>query len=424
MRNKNGDNKFLGIWCLFVVCFLFVILVPFVSKSTMGHFGGVTGSLSAFDVYYFSNYPNGFENVDPVADNQKSNYYKILDNTMFEVPDGYEFVCWNTMVDGSGTSYVLDDVEKLTEKLNLYAQWKIIEVIVPDDKKIAYGDVNLNGEIDTDDYLIIEKHVNGVNLLTGDAVINADVNVDGKIDLVDVDIVKQVCLGNNRYVGFLPNNPIKIYDIYEGNIEVSNGGGNSNNGSNDEDSSGSGIGTSGGGTGSSGSGNGSSGSGTGGSSSGTSSNGNSGGSSNNKENGSSNNVEKEDNKDDVETEVIPVIYNFKYINDDKEYANTKCEVVNGESCELVLPISPSRNGYKFNGWNVDNNCLNNTMIKAPIMVSSSNTYYACFTILEVNTSKRKSYVLFIVIGICLITGRLIWYLIDNFRKNNGFSNGD
>lgn len=402
MDNKNGDNKFLGGWCLLVVFLLLVVFVPNFNKSTMGHFGGVTGTLSAFDVYYFSNYPDGFENVDSVKDNQNSNIYKALDNYMFQVPLGYEFVCWNTMVDGSGISYVLDDVFKLTDNLNLYAQWKLVEVINPDEKKISYGDVNLNGDIDEEDYNLIEKHVNGEYLLTDDALINADVNVDGKIDLVDVDIVKQVCLGNNRYIGYLPDNPIKIYDIYEGNIEIPNGSGNSNAGENngsDNDLVG---------------GDGNSGSGSGGSSSG----GNSGGSSNNKGNGTSNKVDKEEDKDDEVVEVVPVVYNFIYINDEREYANTKCEVVNGDSCELVLPKSPSKNGYKFNGWNVDENCLSNTMVKAPVMVSSSNTYYACFTLLEVNSSKRKTYVLFIVLGICLMTGRLIWYLIDNFKKNN------
>lgn len=413
MKKENNDNKFLIIWSVCIVVLLVISLFGDninIINEIKAHFGGVTGTLTpSYQVIYSSNWPDiTIENE--IEEHQEKNIYMILDN-MFEVPVGYEFVEWNTKSDGTGLGYVGSDVISLKDNLELYAQWALVS------NKIDYGDVNQNGEIDNDDYLLIENSVKDTNTLTEQGLLNADVNIDGKVDLVDADIIKQVCLGNNKYVGYLPNNPILIYDIYEGNIDV--GTGDTNDGNDKEtggDNTSLGQGT---GNGSTGIGSGNSGSGHGNNYSSNSGTGNDNSSENSSDNESSSLNEENENNN----ESILEIYEFRFMNGNMEFAKTTCEVSNGK-CELLLPNNnPVRSKHTFKGWSLEEGCSTGNGIIEPMIVDKENTYYACF-VEDGSEERNRSYVLIIVFAICALSLRLIWYLVSKFRNENNKENSE
>ena len=293
-----------------------------------------------------------------------------------------------------------------------------------DDSDILYGDINLNGVIDEEDSNLLLSYVNGSSILNENVLINADVNNDQKIDMVDVDIIKNAFLGTNGYVGFLPNNPILIYDIYEGNIDIGDGGGSNNNG---DELDGNGSSSNNGGSGVTGSGTGggnSRPSGNSGNSGGNSSSGNSSGSSDNQVSGGSSNDKVEDKKEEV-FEVVPVEkeFEFKYMNGSVKFDNTSCKTTDG-SCLIVLPSkTPLREGYTFKGWSINKDCKGKDLIVSSVLVSSSDTYYACY-LKNVDSEEEgnKYYIWIIVFLISGLSLRLIWHLIYKFRcdeENNG-----
>ena len=61
----------------------------------------------------------------------------IADNTF--VRDGYEFVAWNTMPDGSGTTYLPGDEVEIKRDITLYAVWNKVSVIVSFDANGGRG---------------------------------------------------------------------------------------------------------------------------------------------------------------------------------------------------------------------------------------------------------------------------------------------
>ena len=125
---------------------------------------------------------------------------------MFDVPVGYKFVSWNTVSDGSGQFYFVNDTMDLSSNVELYAQWEYVGYI----DTVAYGDVNLNGVIDNNDHVLLDNYISNNGVLNSFSLVNADVNKDGKLDKVDVDIIKQAYLGTEGYRDILPNNPILI----------------------------------------------------------------------------------------------------------------------------------------------------------------------------------------------------------------------
>lgn len=417
MKYKENKNLFSILWGISLIILLFFCIFGFNNsfKGTRAYFGDSsgTGDLSGniYSVFYYRNWPN----IDDIkyVKNQKYNITRVLSyDELFDSLEGYRFTGWNTAKDGSGISFDVEYTFKLTADINLYAQWSLI---------ISYGDVNKDGIISEDDYLLIEKHINGENILVDNSLINADVNNDGMVDLVDVDIVKQTCLGTVGYVGYLPNTPILIYDIYEGNIDIGTDNSsedvgsdkNTESGDNKEDnndkesvdSGGNGLGNNGTGSGT-----------TGNSQGGASLNGTSGGSSsNNNISDATENIEidREDNNENIDNNEY---YEFKFINGNSEYFSSRCLVVDG-SCELILPNNnPIANGYRFTGWSLKKGCPEGSGIVNSIYVESGNTYYACFV-----TSNKKNnnvYLWIIVLGISIISIKLIWNLINEFRKKN------
>lgn len=394
---KSKNIKIIG----FVVCCLLFIIVGCLS-GTRAYFGNnISGDLTSYTIYYLANYPDGLGEETFISKERK-----ILDN-MFLVPDGYKFDSWNTKRDGSGEDYYSGDDFTLKEDLWLYAKWMVV---------INYGDVNLDLVVDNNDYMLLDSYLKGEVELLEQGIKNADVNNDGKIDLVDVDILKQVCLGNSNYLGYLPNEPVLIYDIYEGNIEIDNDNkedtdknddGNKDNATKENNDKENIVG-----------------------------NGNTGNQSGNGnslensvvsgDNGNSNSndkiVDSEINKDSsekLETEIK--YYDFKFMNKEEVYDNTRCVVLENGICELALPDNPKMDGYKFKGWSIDKNCSDGLIINASVMVDSSNVYYACFIEDREINRENNYYVYIIVLVIFCLSGRMIWYLIKKFRKNNEVS---
>lgn len=393
MKKLKNENRFMFTWGICVIVLFLMCSFSLVIKGTRAHFGGVTGTLEIpYNVYYLSNWPDSSVEDEKIEHKSKNDYY-LLSN-MFDVPFGYEFVGWNTQADGGGILYIGTSNIKLTEDLYLYAQWNELARF--------YGDVNENNMIDENDYLIINSYISGGYSLGEQALRNADVNKDGKVNFVDVDIVKQAYLGTVGYVGYLPDNPILIYDIYDGNIDVSTD--NSNDG-NINNGGGTGTGHVGTGSGSNGNSqnNNSSSSGSGNASSG----GNSTDGGNNEED-----VPLDDNNniDDSKKE----IYVFKFMNGNVEYASSSCKIINS-TCLLVLPSeNPVSEGYRFTGWSLNKGCPEGSGFVRPVYVDSDKIYYACFE--NNNSSGNNMYLWIIVFGICIISIRLIWYLIVSFRK--------
>lgn len=377
-------------------------------KGTNAYFGDPsgTGSLGGniYSVFYYRNWPN-IDDVE-IIQNKKYNITKILSyEELFTPLDDYEFIGWNTSRDGSGNYYNAEHVFTLTADLNLYAQWKLL---------VSYGDTNEDGTINEDDYLLIENYLNNKNTITDKGMINADVNNDRKIDIIDVDIIKQVCLKTVGYVGYLPNKPILIYEIYEGNIDIGtdNPKEDTDNDSkieqdNNEINNNENI-TSGTGNGQTGNGNNNSGNGNGGTANGNNSTPNDG--------YANDDIKNEDDTDNDESNnKVENKFKFKFMNGNLEYASSECLIDDGK-CLVIFPKEiPHINRYRFTGWSEDKGCPNNKGIIRSVYVDSDKTYYACF---EDNKNKNNQHLWIIVLSIVIIAISLIWNLISNFKNNN------
>ena len=218
---KNKIN-YMGIWLFSLVLMLSVGIFSYV-RMTYADFNGLTGQIGSIrQVSYYSNYPDEFDVKDGLhtyTDIVDANYF--IANIMFKIPsDSYVFYAWNTRKDGSGIFYQVGKFYKMTENLTLYAIWG----------KNLLGDVNLDGVVDKDDYITLNRYLNDDSFLKGVVLSNADVNLDGKIYLVDIDIIKQACLGTSGYTGLFTNNPVFIYEIYKENNNNSGTGSGTGNG--------------------------------------------------------------------------------------------------------------------------------------------------------------------------------------------------
>ncbi len=460
MKNEK-ENTILIIWCS---CLLVIFIVSYFSFNIsvedfsvyMG--GGMSGNIvMPKNITYYSNYPNGIENMDPVVKNDKKQHTVV--NNFFEIPSGYVFVGWT--YDSSNTSEVLSsgdiiDLEDLEEDISLYAKWEV----APEPELVpSYGDVDKNSLINNQDYLLIENYLSGTNTLDEQAMLNADVNVDGKIDHIDADIVKQATLGTAGYTGLLPSKPILIYSLYEGNTEI-DGEDNEQDSENKDDNgdestdedlnkdesnddtsteedlnkdddtdkevingngSGTGSGTTGSGSNSSGNGEnnntsdnqpGSVGQGSASSSSGTP-----GTDSSNKDNKEDENDQQENTNENEIIEPEKIIYQFIFMNGKKEYKTTSCEALEDETCILILPSeNPTKKNHTFTGWSKTKNCPEGNGIKKPEVVNESKTYYACYIKNDEDNKNKDLYAVIVVLGLSLISGRIIWHMISRFRK--------
>ena len=87
--------------------------------------GGGGGTTKYYTVTYYMN--DGTENTFEVIKNIKSgNTHNVIDTE--PTREGYTFEGWNTKADGTGTAYNADGSFKVTSNVELYAQWKVVEV--------------------------------------------------------------------------------------------------------------------------------------------------------------------------------------------------------------------------------------------------------------------------------------------------------
>jgi hypothetical protein len=63
------------------------------------------------------------------------------------------------------------------------------------DTSNTLGDINLDGEVQANDMLLLKKHLLGINQLEGQAYTNADINGDGEVAANDLLWLKKVVLG-------------------------------------------------------------------------------------------------------------------------------------------------------------------------------------------------------------------------------------
>lgn len=81
--------------------------------------GGQGGSTTTYTVNFVANGGTGIMSVVTVNAGQQF----TIPSSGF-VRDGYSFIAWNTMSDGSGISYVPGNVIQINANLTLYAQWR------------------------------------------------------------------------------------------------------------------------------------------------------------------------------------------------------------------------------------------------------------------------------------------------------------
>lgn len=63
----------------------------------------------------------------------------------------------------------------------------IIKIVT---KCTTYGDVNLDGNVDSTDYDLLKTYVKGSSNLSEEALVNADMTLDGKVDAIDLAVLK------------------------------------------------------------------------------------------------------------------------------------------------------------------------------------------------------------------------------------------
>lgn len=415
--NSNGNERkyFIIFCCLSVILIGLIFGINSIMRGTNASFGGVTGELTViYKVTYYANWPiEGIEDSFNVYDGKK--IYQVLDN-MYDVPYGYEFLGWGTESLGEvvyNEGYVIN----LSKDLNLYAIWGLVDISEDDDNEevvISYGDTNLDGIVNVDDYLLIDSYILDNSILEGQGLINADVNTDGVVNNIDSDIIKQACLGTEGYIGFLPEKPILIYELYlkDESVNDEDKTDESNNNVGGNISSGSGNGSSNTGSGTSGSGNSNSGSGNAGNKNNVSSN--------KKPSVNSNKNEDKDKPKEEKEEEKPKIYEFKFIDGELEYAITKCDILQDGTCKLVLPNTvPSKSGFVFKGWSLSDDCSKH-IIKETMDVNAGATYYACYIEIKQKIEERNNFNTWIIVGaIWFLSSTLIYRLVKKYKNRDG-----
>lgn len=351
---ENLSNLQLYIFSFIFAILLSVILCFFGVKGTFASFGGVTGVIgSSYKVVYSSNWPVGSLGENQEIETSVGSIYAVLDN-QFSVPDGYEFSGWNTLSDGTGTQYVQNEFIRVESNLYLYAQWTLVSV--PDG---GIEDIN-PGEDDT-------------TIGGEDSDQTGDIN-DNPFDSED---------SGDKVTDFDEN--LNNGDDTMNDSDVSNSGGTV-----------SGSASSGGITGEN-------------SSESGSSSGNVSSDGINSNNSDSSSIKDEDDSS--------VIYQFKFVNGNIEFANTSCNALKDKTCELLLPKDkPIKEGYTFKGWSLSNLCSKDEIISNSIKVNKSNIYYACFDV-NIDLIDNGNEWIYLIISVWVIAGVAIYFSIRKFRKS-------
>ena len=113
--------------------------------------------------------------------------------------EGYKFLGWYL----NDKKY--DFNTKVTKDITLIAKWEKVE------EKIAYGDVNEDGIINSLDVLRLMKYLEKGEKISEQAKKNADVNGDGKVNYVDIPLIMQILSNDNEKP---LDSPIKDYALH------------------------------------------------------------------------------------------------------------------------------------------------------------------------------------------------------------------
>lgn len=176
MKNTfNGKNSYL-MSCIYIILILMAFCyfgINYTIKGTWAAFGGLSGCLSpTINVTYLPNYPNDIEEPEIVTKLTCNQY--LIDNIMYEVPLGYEFVGWDTNEDGSGNRYIGGSIISLETDINLYAQWNLINNEEEGDGTLEDSDSstddNLSGDgsLDKDDSSVRDDDIDNGDESQGD----------------------------------------------------------------------------------------------------------------------------------------------------------------------------------------------------------------------------------------------------------------
>lgn len=90
-------------------------------------------------------------------------------------------------------------------KYNGYSGYLMLEHLTktkPTTPTIRKGDINKDGKIDVIDMAMMQSHVRGIKLLTGDQFKAADINGDGKIDVIDMAMIQAHVRGIKKIEGW------------------------------------------------------------------------------------------------------------------------------------------------------------------------------------------------------------------------------
>ena len=68
---------------------------------------------------------------------------------------------------------------------------------------IIKGDVNLDGKIDIDDFILVDEHIKGIIQLTGDSLTAADIDGDGAITIQDLSLIRDHIAGIRNIKGLI-----------------------------------------------------------------------------------------------------------------------------------------------------------------------------------------------------------------------------
>ena len=112
----------------------------------------------------------------------------------------------NSDVNGDGKVNIVDLglLQMYVESRNNFPDFKEEGYSLPSNSlskeyyTIQYGDVDNDGTVDAVDVQRIKSHIDNVNLLTGQKLLNADINGDGVIDSKDMNILSKTLAGNTK----------------------------------------------------------------------------------------------------------------------------------------------------------------------------------------------------------------------------------
>lgn len=356
MKNTfNGKNSYL-MSCIYIILILMAFCyfgINYTIKGTWAGFGGLSGCLApTINITYLPNYPNDIEEPEIVTKLTCNQY--LIDNIMYEVPVGYEFIGWDTNEDGSGNRYLGGSIISLESDINLYAQWNLISDEQDGDSNMgdsdSSSDDNLSGDgsLDKDDPPVSD-----------DTIDNGDDSQGNGDDLGDDSDSSSDGDGSD-----IENDNNNLDDSEDNSHHNSSSNQNSSN------------------------------------------------------NGNASIDKKPGNNNETNNVLEKVYYNFKFIYNNKEYASSMCEVLDDGTCLMLIPgINPVKNGYVFSGWSLNKDCPSKEIITSSVSVDNSNTYYACFIKIANNkTSVNFVTVGITVFVIWVVALTLIYCIVKWFKK--------